>query len=252
MNATVYLVGAGPGSADLLTVKAARLLSQAHVVLHDALVCQDVLDLAPNARKILVGKRAGHVSTEQGFINRLLVASAKDGQVVVRLKGGDPMIFGRAHEEIEACRKAGINVEVVPGITTATAAAAQLVTSLTLRGVSRSVAIVTPTVAQGSVTDDSWADAAVASQTITIYMGVGEAVRVQAALLARGLSPATPVVIAHDVGRPSAGHVAGHLSDLHELGHNLGTGPRILLLGEVFASRVETSNVIAASQAQHA
>jgi uroporphyrin-III C-methyltransferase len=252
VSAKVYLVGAGPGSADLLTIKAARLLAQADVVLHDALVCQDVLDLAPNARKVLVGKRSGQVSTEQGFINRLLVASAKDGQVVVRLKGGDPMIFGRAHEEIDACHKAGVKVEIVPGITTATAAAAQLGTSLTLRGVSRSLAIVTPTTAKGGAFDDSWADAAVASQTIAIYMGVGESARVQTALLARGLSPTTPVIIAHDVGRPEAGHVGGHLSDLVELGRELGTGPRILLLGDVFADSVRAADFDVVSKAQQA
>ena len=252
MSGKVYLVGAGPGSADLLTVKAARLLGQADVILHDALVCQDVLDLAPCARKILVGKRAGQVSTDQGFINRLLVASAKDGQIVVRLKGGDPMIFGRAHEEIAACRQAGLAIEIVPGVTTATAAAAQIGASLTLRGVSRSVAIVTPTVAKGDHIDDSWADAAVASQTIAIYMGVGEAARVQDALLARGLRPDLPVVIVHDVGRPDAGHVAGQLGNLHELGAHLGAGPRILLLGDVFADVAASSEFVSGLEARHA
>lgn len=100
--------------------------------------------------------------------------------------------------------------------------------------------------------DDSWADAAVASQTIAVYMGVGEATRVQAALLARGLSPAMPVIVAHNVGRPEAGHVGGLLSELHELGHNLDNGPRILLLGRVFASRVEALNFNTASKVQHA
>jgi uroporphyrin-III C-methyltransferase len=252
VSGKVYLVGAGPGSADLLTVKAARLISQADVILHDALVCQDVLDLAPHARKVLVGKRAGRVSTDQAFINRLLVASAREGQIVVRLKGGDPMVFGRAHEEIEACRRAGIEVEIVPGITTATAAAAQLGTSLTLRGVSRSLAIVTPTVAKGGVVEDSWADAAVASQTIAIYMGVGEAARVQNALLERGLSPSTPVVIAHDVGRAEAGHVSGYLRDLATLGHSLDAGPRILLLGEVFADLAANAAFDTPTRAIHA
>lgn len=235
MNAKVYLVGAGPGSSDLLTIKAARLLSQADVVLHDALVCQDVLDMAPRARKILVGKRAGQVSTDQGFINRLLVASARAGGVVVRLKGGDPMVFGRAHEEIEACQKAGIAVEVVPGVTTALAAAAHIATSLTRRGISRSLVFVTPTVAKGGQIDDNWADAAVAGQTVAIYMGAGEAVRVRDALVARGQNSTTPVVVIHDVGRQNAGHIGGELADLPTLCMALPNRPTILLLGQVFA-----------------
>jgi uroporphyrin-III C-methyltransferase len=252
VTAKVYLVGAGPGSADLLTVKAARLLAGADVVLHDALVCQEVLDLAPNARKVLVGKRAGQVSTDQGFINRLLVASARDGAIVVRLKGGDPMVFGRAHEEIEACRKAGIEVEVVPGVTTALAAAAQIGTSLTMRGVSRSLTFVTPTVAKGGVSDDSWADAAVASQTVAIYMGAGEALRVCDALLARGLDRNVPVVLVHDVARENAGHIGGRLTDLPALSANLGTGPTILLIGAVFEEVVSELTQHALAQARHA
>lgn len=252
MNAKVYLVGAGPGAADLLTIKAARLLSQADVVLHDALVCQDVLDMAPRARKILVGKRAGQVSTDQGFINRLLVASARAGGVVVRLKGGDPMVFGRAREEIEACEKAGIEVEVVPGITTALAAAAQIRTSLTMRGVSRSLAFVTPTVAKGGQRDDNWADGAVASQTVAIYMGAGEAERVRDALLARGQPGTTPVVVMHDVGRENAGHIGGVLADLPTLRSALGNGPTIVLLGEVFAQVANGQRSNTLLQARHA
>jgi uroporphyrin-III C-methyltransferase len=234
MSGKVYLVGAGPGAADLLTVRAARLIGQADVILHDALVCADVLDLAPQARKILVGKRAGQVSTDQAFINRLLVASAKDGSIVVRLKGGDPMVFGRAHEEIVACQKAGLDVEIVPGITAASAAAAQIGTSLTRRGVSRSLAFVTPTIAKGSHNDTSWADATVASQTSAIYMGAGQADNVRDTLMVRGLSASLPIVLVHDVGRPEAGHLAGHLGELAALAENLGKGPAILLIGEVF------------------
>lgn len=252
MNAKVYLVGAGPGAPDLLTIKAARLLGQADVVLHDALVCQEVLDMAPHARKILVGKRAGQISTDQGFINRLLVASARAGGVVVRLKGGDPMVFGRAHEEIDACQKAGIAVEVVPGITTALAAAAQIGTSLTMRGVSRSLAFVTPTIAKGVQSDDYWADAAVASQTVAIYMGAGEAERVRDALLARGQNGHTPIVVLHNVGRQNAGHIAGKLADLPTLRLAFGTGPTILLLGDVFAHVARGQSKDAHFLARHA
>ena len=114
---TVYLVGAGPGAADLLTVRAARLLAAADVVLHDALIGDDVLALAPHAQKIAVGKRCGAHSTSQRFINKRLVDAARRAKVVVRLKGGDPMLFGRAHEEIEALAAAGIDCEIVPGVT---------------------------------------------------------------------------------------------------------------------------------------
>jgi uroporphyrin-III C-methyltransferase len=252
VSGKVYLVGAGPGSADLLTVRAARLIGQADVILHDALVCQEVLDLAPSARKILVGKRAGEVSTDQAFINRLLVASAKDGSIVVRLKGGDPMVFGRAHEEILACQKAGLDIEIVPGITTAVAAAAQIGTSLTRRGVSRSLAFVTPTIAKGSQNDTSWADVAVASQTSAIYMGAGQADSVRETLMARGLRADLPVVLVHDVGRPEAGHMAGHLSELPTLTQNLGSGPTILLIGEVFADLSSPATIEQLESVRHA
>jgi uroporphyrin-III C-methyltransferase len=252
MSGKVYLVGAGPGSADLLTVRAARLIEQADVILHDALVCQEVLDLAPQARKILVGKRAGQVSTDQGFINRLLVASAKDGSIVVRLKGGDPMVFGRAHEEILACQKAGLDIEIVPGITTAVAAAAQIGTSLTRRGVSRSLAFVTPTIAKGSQNDTSWADVAVASQTCAIYMGAGQADSVRDTLMTRGLRADLPVVLVHDVGRPNAGHIAGHLNELPALAQNLGTGPAILLIGDVFADLSSHAAIDQLNSVRHA
>jgi len=139
----VYLVGAGPGAADLITVRGAKLLAQADIVLHDALVDEPMLELCPQAIKVAVGKRCGKLSSAQQFINKRLLDAAKQHQVIVRLKGGDPMLFGRADEEITALKEAGIEVEVVPGITAALAGAASLQQSLTLRGVSRSVAFVT-------------------------------------------------------------------------------------------------------------
>ena len=145
----VYLVGAGPGAADLITVRGAKLLAKADIVLHDALVDEQMLDLCPQAIKVAVGKRCGKLSSAQQFINKRLLDAAKQHQVIVRLKGGDPMLFGRADEEITALKEAGIEVEVVPGITAALAGAASLQQSLTLRGVSRSVAFVT--LAQASV-----------------------------------------------------------------------------------------------------
>src|SRR6185369_17050174 len=131
----VWLVGAGPGAPDLLTLRAARLLEAADIVFHDALVHPETLALAKRARFVDVGKRYGKVSTEQRFINRALVEAARTHENVVRLKGGDPMIFGRAQEEIEALGEAGIECEVVPGITAALAAAASTRASLTRRGI---------------------------------------------------------------------------------------------------------------------
>src|ERR1017187_6056999 len=145
----VYLVGAGPGAPDLLTLRAARLLESADIVLHDALVHPDTLVLASRARLINVGKRYGKVSTEQRFINRALIEAARTHEVVVRLKGGDPMIFGRAQEELDALAAAGIDFEVVPGVTAALAAAAMLGVSLTRRGIARTVTFLTPRVGRG-------------------------------------------------------------------------------------------------------
>ena len=139
----VYLVGAGPGAADLITVRGAKLLAQADIVFHDALVDPEMLNLCPQAVQVAVGKRCGKLSSAQQFINKRLIDAAHQHQIIVRLKGGDPMLFGRADEEIQALKAAGIDFEVVPGITAALAGAASIGQSLTLRGVSRSVAFVT-------------------------------------------------------------------------------------------------------------
>src|ERR1700710_1996742 len=146
----VYLIGAGPGAADLITVRGAELLSQAQVVLHDALIEPAMLDHAPLARKIAVGKRCGQRSTAQHFINKQIVDAAREHQVVVRLKGGDPMLFGRADEEMRALEAAGIEYEIVPGITAALASAAALQRSVTSRRVARGVAFATHSRAPGS------------------------------------------------------------------------------------------------------
>src|SRR5271165_6063715 len=137
MTGTVYLVGAGPGAPDLLTLRAAKLLAAADMVLYDALVHPDILALAVRAEKIPVGKRCGKHSTAQQFINKRLVDAARRYQVVVRLKGGDPMLFGRAQEEIAALVAAGIGFEVVPGVTAALAASAEIGIALTQRGHAR-------------------------------------------------------------------------------------------------------------------
>src|SRR5262249_2296419 len=152
----VYLVGAGPGAPDLLTLRAAEILRRADVVFHDALIHPATLALAARAEKVAVGKRSGRRSTAQKFINKRLGHAAGSHAGVVRLKGGDPMLFGRAQEEIDALRRAGVEFEVVPGVTAASAAAAELGVSLTRRGLSRHVVFVTPRAADGGRANE-WA-----------------------------------------------------------------------------------------------
>ena len=235
MTGHVYLVGAGPGAADLLTVRALRLIERADVILYDALVTDKILALAPQAKKVPVGKRGGRVSMDQALINRLLVSTATKHDLVVRLKGGDPMLFGRAHEEIEACVQAGIAISVVPGITAAFGAAAALSTSLTQRGLSRSVTFVTPTVARGSQASPAWAKAVAAADTSVIYMGRGDASWIRDKLLDLGMAATLPVVLAEDVSRPSSLTVKGSLADLPDLAQKVGSGPVLMMIGQVFA-----------------
>ena len=149
MTGKVWLTGAGPGAPDLLTVRAMRLLQQADIVFHDSLVNPEIVAIAAGAEQVAVGKRCGRYSTAQRFINKRLVDAAATHRTIVRLKGGDPMLFGRAQEEIDALLQAGIEIEVVPGVTSALAASADALRSLTARGVSRSVTFVTPRVGVG-------------------------------------------------------------------------------------------------------
>lgn len=235
MTGTVYLVGAGPGAVDLLTVRATKLLAEADVVLHDALVSEGVLALAARAKLYNVGKRAKRVSTDQRFICRLLVRSALRHNIVVRLKGGDPHLFARMTEEIEACRRAGIPVVTTPGISAAFAAAAALGVSLTGRGVSRSLAFVTPVCGDDTAVNAHWADAAAAADTAVIYMGVLHAEEVAAALLARGVPAARAVAVVEAASTVAERIVRGRLQDLPKLTARLGDGPAIVLIGETVA-----------------
>jgi uroporphyrin-III C-methyltransferase len=230
----VYLVGAGPGAADLLTLRAARVLAEADVVFHDALVHPEVLALASRAERIAVGKRCGRHSTAQRFINKRLVDAAAKHRTVVRLKGGDPMLFGRAQEELDALRAAGIDVEVVPGITAALAAAADLGVSLTRRGASRNVVFATPRVGDGEPTSD-WASVVAHADTAAIYMGAGEAAAITAALLARGTPSGLPVVAVENASLPGSRRWFTTLGALPRLAEKAFRGPVVLLLGEVFA-----------------
>lgn len=235
MSGTVYLVGAGPGAADLLTVRAVNVLQRADVVLHDALVGADVLALAKGARLYNVGKRAGRASIDQRFICKLLVRSALRHTSVVRLKGGDPNLFGRATEEMDACRKAGVSIVSIPGISAGFAAAASLGVSLTVRGVSRSVAFVTPTVARGGVENEHWAEAAAAAETAVIYMGALQAERVAQTLMALGVSAQRPVALVERASCVDEKVVRGVLRDLPTLASGLGDGPTIMIVGDAVA-----------------
>ena len=234
MSGKVYLVGAGPGSADLLTVRAVRLLGEADVVFHDALVEREVLALAPHAEKIAVGKRCGRHATTQLFINKRLADAARRHGVVVRLKGGDPMLFGRAHEEISYLRSKGVTVEVVPGVTAALGAAASLGVSLTRRGVARSVVFATPRVGEGEPASQ-WARAVVRADTAALYMASHEAAAVRDALLAAGMPGCTPAVIAAAVSLADEQRFIGTLAELPRLAERVAGAPALLLLGEVLA-----------------
>jgi len=244
----VYLVGAGPGAPDLLTVRAAEVLKRANIVFHDALVDPAVLSLAPGAQKIAVGKRCGRFVTAQQFISKRLVDAARKYRVVVRLKGGDPMLFGRAHEEIQALKAAEVAFEVVPGVTSALAAAAEAGVSLTQRGVARSVAFVTPRVGTGEAASE-WAKAAAAADTAVIYMGAGEAVAIAAALLAAGAPRDLPVLVIENASLPAMRQVALTLAELPSIAQQNFTGPALIMVGRVYAEALAESARLASGAA---
>lgn len=234
----VHLVGAGPGAPDLLTLRAARLLAEADIVFHDALVHPEVLALAARARKVAVGKRCGRLSTAQRFINRQLVEAASRHRTVVRLKGGDPMLFGRAQEEIDELEAAGVRVEVVPGVSAAFGAAADLSRSLTLRGASRSVAFVTPAVGPGEAAHD-WARPAAAADTVALYMAGRRAAEIAEGLIAQGLPADRPAVLVENATLPERRVRATRLSGLAQAAAGLGDGPALLLVGEVYRALLD-------------
>jgi uroporphyrin-III C-methyltransferase len=232
----VYLVGAGPGATDLLTLRAARLLRDADIVFHDALVHPDTLALAGRARLIDVGKRYGKVSTEQRFINRSLIEAARTHEVVVRLKGGDPMLFGRAQEELDALGAAGIDCEVVPGVTAALAAAASMGVSLTRRGVARTVAFLTTRVGKDE-TASEWLGAALGADTVVLYMAAGAARSIAACLIAGGKDAATPVALVESATLAGEQRLFTTLGALEVATLPRASGPVVLCVGEVFRDR---------------
>jgi len=232
----VYLVGAGPGAPDLLTLRAARLLEAADVVLHDALVHPDTLALARRARLVDVGKRYGKVSTEQRFINRALLEAARTHAIVVRLKGGDPMLFGRAQEELEALAQAGIECEVVPGVTAALAAAAATRVSLTRRGVARTVAFLTPRVGRDEAAS-AWLPAAMGADTVVLYMAAGASQSIATELIAAGKPADMPAVVVESATLPGEQRLFTTLAALAAEALPRAHGPVVMALGEVFRDR---------------
>lgn len=228
----VCLIGAGPGAVDLITVRGARILAQADVVLYDALVSAEMLALASRAEKISVGKRSGQRSTAQLAINQLLIDCAAKHALTVRLKGGDPMLFGRADEELQALESHGIAVEVVPGITTAFAAAATTQQPLTKRGVARSIAFFTSATAPNQPNELTLPDC----DTLIQYMGGSEAVITARKLLEQGRSPLLPVIVVENCSLKNERISRMTLRDLE---HGLGErpGPVLVMIGEAMAER---------------
>jgi uroporphyrin-III C-methyltransferase len=228
----VWLVGAGPGAADLITVRGARILAQADVVLYDALVTPEMLELCAGAELISVGKRSGQRSVAQDAINALLVDCAFKFGRVVRLKGGDPMLFGRADEELRALEAHGIAVEIVPGITTAVAAAAATQQPLTKRGVARSVAFFTSSTGP----DQPEHPALPHTDTMVQYMGGREAAATAERLLAQGRPADTPVVVVENCSRPDERIERLLLSDLAR-GLHAAHGPVLVMIGAALRLR---------------
>jgi uroporphyrin-III C-methyltransferase len=245
----VWIVGAGPGAPDLLTLRAARLLAQADIVFHDALVHPDTLALAAaGARRVDVGKRYGKVSTEQRFINRALVEAARTHATVVRLKGGDPMLFGRAQEELEALAAAGVEAEVVPGVTAALAAASSLGISLTRRGMARSVAFLTPRVGRDE-TASEWLPAALGADSAVLYMAAGASRDIAAALIAAGKPASTPVALVESASLPQERRAFTDLAALAAQELPRAQGPVVMCIGEVFRARAALDEALREAQA---
>jgi len=232
----VYLVGAGPGAPDLLTLRAARLLERADIVFHDALVHPGTLALAAGARLVDVGKRYGKISTEQRFINRALIEAARTHETVVRLKGGDPMIFGRAQEELDALTEAGIEWEAVPGVTAALAAASALGISLTRRGIARTVTFLTPRVGRDE-TSSEWLPAALGADSVVLYMAAGASQAIARELIAAGKPAATPVALVESASLPEEKRFFTTLAALEAQALPRAAGPVVMCVGEVFRDR---------------
>ncbi len=231
----VWLIGAGPGSEDLLTLRAQRLLQQADVIVHDHLVPAAAVEMGRrDAERILVGKQKGHHSFTQAEINALIVRLARAGKRVARLKGGDPMVFGRAGEEIDALKAHGIDFHIVPGVTAALAAAADTATPVTLRQVSTGFVLAT---AHGADSEElrHWAALASAGLTLALYMGKSVASATASRLIAEGAGPAIPVGVVVRAGRRDRVLYRGTLGSLAASATELEDGPAIIFVGEAIA-----------------
>ena len=231
----VTLVGAGPGDPDLLTIKALRALQDADIVFYDELVSPEILDRARrDASRVPVGRRVGKPGIGQDAINRLLIEAARSGQRAVRLKGGDPFVFGRGGEEVEALREAGVAYSVVPGITAGLGAAAQFEVPLTFRHEALRVTFLTAHKAKDADAVD-WSVLTDEKMTVVVYMGMTAAQSVRAGLLATGRSPQTPVGVFARVTRPDAQAAVGTLNELPSLVEKIDGGPAVLIIGDVVA-----------------
>uniref|UniRef100_B0T3T2 uroporphyrinogen-III C-methyltransferase n=1 Tax=Caulobacter sp. (strain K31) TaxID=366602 RepID=B0T3T2_CAUSK len=239
----VTLVGAGPGDPELLTIKALKALQAADVIVHDGLVSDEILDLAPvAARRINVAKRKSRHTLPQDDINQLLVALALDGLTVVRLKGGDPFLFGRGGEELSACRAAGVDCTVVPGVTAALAASASAGAPLTHRGSAQAVTFVTghaaPQNGEMGEPDLDWTALSRPNQTVVVYMGVSTAGLIADRLTAAGRAGSTPALIVENASRADERRILTTLADLALAAEGL-KGPALLMVGESMAMAVD-------------
>ncbi len=232
---TVFLVGAGPGDPDLLTLRALHALADADVVFYDELVTAAVLDRARRgAEQVFVGKRRGEAGLGQDEINRRLVAAARAGRRVVRLKGGDPFIFGRGGEELEYLRAAGVPVVVVPGVTAALGCAAEAGLPLTFRNEAGKLAFITAQRAEEAAAID-WSSLTDRQTTLVVYMGLASAAAVRDGLIAAGRDGETPAAVLARGTRPDSQAAVGRLDELAALATEVGEGPAILVIGEVVA-----------------
>ena len=231
----VTLVGAGPGDPDLLTIKALRALQDADIIFYDELVSPEVLDRARrDAARVPVGRRVGKPGIGQHAINKLLIDAAQSGLRAVRLKGGDPFIFGRGGEEVEALRDAGVAYSVIPGITAGLGAAAEFDVPLTFRGEALRITFLTAHKAKDAETVD-WSALTDGKMTVVVYMGMTAAPAIRAGLLAAGRSPQTPVGVFARATRPDSQAVVGALENLPALLRAIDGGPAILVIGDVVA-----------------
>lgn len=239
MSGKVWLIGTGPGDPEMLTLKAVRAMAQADVVLIDDLVNPAVLEHCPTARVISVGKRGGCRSTPQEFIHRLMLRYASQGRRVARLKGGDPCIFGRGGEEADWLAAQGIECELVNGITAGLAAATQCGISVTLRGVSRGVTLVT-----AHTQDDSplnWRGLVEGGTTLVVYMGVAKLADVRKGLLDGGMAACTPVAMIENASLPAQREYRSRLADMLDDARRIALkSPAILVIGEVVGAAQQT------------